>query len=86
MAILATPYRIRCKGCKHPGKFHNSSGCCVKKCDCKIMEAEEMEHELCIDGFTMKQICVQCSSDKNLEKGLCGDCRKKKKESESSKD
>jgi len=86
MSTLPIPYRIRCRGCLHPAKFHDANGCSIKGCNCTHFDAEELEHELCIDAITMRQICVQCSSDKNLENGLCGECRKKKKESQNSTD
>jgi len=72
---IPVPYRIRCRDCKHPGKYHGTVGCVMKECDCNHFEAEEMEIELCMDAITGKQICVQCSSDKDLANGLCRKCR-----------
>ena len=63
-------------------KFHDANGCKYKGCDCKVHEAEEMEYKLSIDLETGKQICVICSSDKDLKKGLCVECRKKDEEKE----
>lgn len=80
--VVSTPYRIRCRDCEHPGKFHGMTGCIMKECNCKRLEAEELEHELCIDALTGKQICVICSSDKDLSKGLCATCRNKARDKE----
>lgn len=76
---IPVPYRISCRDCKHPGKYHGISGCILKDCNCKRLEAEELEHELCIDANTGNQICVQCSTDKDLDKGLCKVCREEEK-------
>ena len=76
---IPVPYKIRCRDCKHPGKYHGAFGCIMKDCQCKAIEAEEMEFELCMDAVTGKEICVICSSDKDLSKGLCKVCRKEEK-------
>jgi len=73
--VIPIPYKIRCGDCKDPARFHDMSGCRVENCKCKGFQAEELEHELCMDAATGKQICVTCSSDKDLKDGLCKECR-----------
>lgn len=74
--IIPVPYKIRCRDCVHPAKYHTIDGCHLKECKCTSFNAEELEFEHCIDSLSGKEICVQCSTDKNLKNGLCERCTK----------
>lgn len=53
------------------------NGCCIRDCNCKSLEAEELEHPHGMDSLTGKAICWNCSTlDGPFKDGVCTNCKR----------
>ncbi len=75
--VIPISFRIQCRDCKHPGKYHDMKGCIFRDCNCKRLEPEELEHSHAIDSLSGKAICWNCSTlDGPFKDGVCTRCKR----------